>query len=116
MVPIVDCNHWSLAVLSDHAFLKFDSRPSASVSFHGSTKLHECLGQVWCMAMGQSEGTSMWEESSDIRTWIHVQCPKQEDGWSCGYYVMCFLLSDQSPSLRGNQVGCLLYILACNPI
>jgi hypothetical protein len=91
MVPVVDCNHWSLAVLSDHAFLKFDSRPSASVSFHGSAKLHECLGQVWCMAIGQLEGTTMWEKSSDIRTWIHVRCPKQEDGWSCGYYVMCFV-------------------------
>lgn len=72
MVPVVDCNHWSLVVLSDHAFLKFDSRPSASVSFHSSAKLHECLGQVWCMAIGQLEGTTMWEKSSDIRTWIHV--------------------------------------------
>ena len=47
MVPVVYCNRWSLAVLSNHAFLKFDSKPSASVNFHGFAKLHECLGQVW---------------------------------------------------------------------
>ena len=72
-------------MLSDHAFLKFDSIPSASVSLHGSAKFHEC------MAIGKSEGTTMWEKSSDIRIWIHVRCPKHEDGWSCGYYVMCFV-------------------------
>lgn len=93
IVPIVDSTHWSLAILSTSGFFKFDSGAIDSNTFHGGRKLHDCLGKLWCMAIGESEGSPRWNTCTDAKAWTHVRCPKQSDGWSCGYYVMCFVIT-----------------------
>lgn len=90
MVPIVQGQHWSLAVLSEQFFLKFDS--NGRDSFHGTAELHKALGKLWCMALGHEEGSPMWVNATDLKSWIRVRAPQQEDDWSCGYFVMCYIV------------------------
>ncbi|KAG0592729.1 hypothetical protein KC19_1G277000 [Ceratodon purpureus] len=90
IVPIVNSEHWSLAILSGEHFLKFDS--NSGETLHGSTKLHQSLGKLWCMAVGHEEGSATWVNATDLNSWIRVKCPQQGDDWSCGYYVMCYII------------------------
>lgn len=89
LVPIVHHEHWSLAVLSEEAFLKFDSINNGN--FHGPQRLHECFAKVWCMARGHAPGSEAWRRASSIQSWRHVLCPQQADPWSCGFFVCSYV-------------------------
>lgn len=92
IVPVCDFEHWSLAVLSDKGFLKFDSGFLWNPNFHGPQKFHEALAKVWCIGMGHMQGSTSWRKACDIKSWVHMKCPQQSDTFSCGYYVMSYMM------------------------
>ena len=96
IVPVCDLDHWSLAVLSEKGFLKFDSGFASNTNFHGPQRFHEALAKIWCMALGHSQGSTAWKLACDIHSWVHVKCPQQSDTWSCGYYVISYMIMYQN--------------------
>lgn len=92
IVPICDYEHWSLAILCDDGFLKFDSGFVQNNNFHALQKVHESLAKLWCIGTRKSKGSPAWKRASDIKSWVHVKCLQQADTWSCGFYVMCYMI------------------------
>ena len=91
-IPVFDCRHWSLAVISDEGFYKFDSGYHTNPNFHGPQCLHVAMAKLWCMANGHGPGTPQWKRASSIQSWVHVKCPQQPDDWTCGFYVGCYIV------------------------
>ena len=91
-IPVFDCRHWSLAVISDEGFFKFDSGYHTNPNFHGPQCLHVAMAKLWCMANGFGQGTPEWKRASSIESWVHANCPQQPDDWTCGFYVGCYIV------------------------
>ena len=91
-IPVFDCRHWSLAVISNEGFFKFDSGYHSNPNFHGPQRLHEAMAKIWCMANGHGPGTPEWKRAASIRSWVHASCPQQPDDWTCGFYVACYIV------------------------
>ena len=91
LVPILDLHHWSLAVISNEGFYKFDSGSVMNPNFHGPQRLHEALAKMWCIVNDYRPGTNEWRTAASIGSWTHAHCPQQPDVWSCGFYVASYI-------------------------
>ena len=105
LVPICDYEHWSLAVLCEDGFLKFDSGFVQNDNFHAPQKVHEALAKLWCIGTRKSKGSAAWKRANDINSWVHVKCPQQTDTWSCGFYVMCYMLMYENFRQDGSRTN-----------
>ena len=92
IVSMMDCSHWSLAIMSKEflIFFKFDSTNNGV--FHGTKQLHTSLAKLLAMYTGTVENTHEWKGAIDILSRRQVICPQQQDNRSFGWYVIRYAM------------------------
>ena len=85
IVPILDSDYWTLAVLSKHQFLKFDSVYDGS--WHGTKRLHTLLGRLWALHVGVEEFEER-EIAGNMQSWRHAACLRQTGKTKCGWMTI----------------------------
>ena len=62
--PILHCDPWSVSILSDTGFYKYDSIRDGW--FHGTERLHVCLEKMWAMFRGFSVYQKQWRRAASL--------------------------------------------------